>query len=221
VRTVREGGRRTRLWYDADEIEQIVGDALRTAGLWCGSDAGSVDIERLLEVHLGAVVDYAGDLDRTTLGYTVFESPPRVVVSRTLTELAHAPSATLGLRGRWRATLAHEAAHILLHARLYDRHETPRSQPSVRCLRSEIEAGGGARDWREVQANMGMAALLMPRQPFLAEARRILSSGDPVFPPVDATVNIARRLIGELAKTFETSHQAARLRLAAFGFISS
>lgn len=220
MRTIRDGTGRARVWYDAEEIERITANALQAAALWPDPDIRHIDIERLLEVHLGATVDYAGDLDSATLGYTVFETPPHVVVSRILTDLAHGPSATLGLRGRWRATLAHEAAHILLHARLYAQGETSGKQTAVRCLRSEIEAGGDARDWREVQANMGMAALLMPRQPFLAEARRILSSRDPVFPPLDADLPVANALTDELAKTFETSHQAARLRLTAFGFVS-
>jgi hypothetical protein len=125
---------------------------------------------------MGANVDYAGDLDRTTLGYTVFELSPLVVVNRKLTDVAHSPAASLGFQGRWRATLAHEAAHILLHARLYATGQPSPKQRSVRCLRSEIHAGPGASDWREVQANMGMAPLLMPRSLFVGQARAVLDN---------------------------------------------
>ena len=141
-----------------------------------------------------------------------------VVVSRALTELALAPSASLGLRGRWQATLAHEAAHILLHAKLYALGELSRAQTAIRDLADETDASVDVRDWKELQANMGMAALLMPRQPFLSEARRILENGDPVFPPFARASEIAKRLTDELAETFQASHQATGFRLVEFGF---
>jgi hypothetical protein len=221
VRVIHDGTRRARIWFDADEIERITADTLRNAGLWPAADPRELDVERLLEVHLGATVDYAGDLDRDVLGYTLFEDPPHVVVSRTLTDLASGPSAGVGVRGRWRATLAHEAAHILFHASLY---VAPRSRKraAVRCFRSDIEAGGEARDWREVQANLGMAALLMPRDPFLAFAARILlASTDPVFPPLNAQSVRAGSLADALAMRFGTSRQAALIRLVTFGFVST
>ena len=208
-----------RLWYEVSEIEQITSDALKGANLWPERETGAIDVERLLEVHLGANVDYAGDLDRTTLGYTVFEVPPLVVVNRKLTDMASSPTASLGLLGRWRATLAHEAAHILLHARLYAAGEASTKQRSVRCLRSEIHAGAEARDWREVQANMGMAALLMPERLFLDQARALLDGYRPVFPPLDPNGPDGRWLTEALAECFRVSRQATRLRLASFGLL--
>lgn len=59
----------------------------------------------------------------------------------------------------------------------------------------------------------------MPRQPFLAEARRLLEADDPVFLPLSAEVDTAMGLIHELAEAFETSHQATRFRLLTFGFL--
>lgn len=209
-----------RLWYEAPEIEQITSDALKAAGLWPEREPGVIDVERLLEVYLGANVDYAGDLDRTTLGYTVFEVPPLVVVNRKLTDMANDSTASLGLLGRWRATLAHEAAHILLHACLYTAGETSGKQRSVRCLRSEIHAGPEAHDWREVQANMGMAALLMPERLFLDQARALLDDHRPVFPPLDPHGPDGRWLTDALAQRFRVSRQATWLRLASFGFLT-
>lgn len=221
MRTIHGGTRRARVWYDADEIERITADSLRAAGLWPDADSAELNIERLLEVHLGATVDYAGDLDHDVLGYTLFEHPPHVVVNRTLTDLASGPSAGVGIRGRWRATLAHEAGHILLHTRLYAGAGS-KSGAAVRCFRSDIEAGGEAWDWREVQANLAMAALLMPRDPFLAVAGGILlASDDPVFPPLSAQSEMARSLANALALRFGTSRQAALIRLMTFGFVSN
>lgn len=220
MKVLPDGRGRSRLWYETDEIEQITADALKNADLWPLGEPGAIDIERLLEVNLGADVDYAGDLDRFTLGYTEFEVPPLVVVNRKLTDMAHAANASLGLLGRWRATLAHEAAHILLHTRLYVAGDASAKQKTVRCLRTEIHAGPEARDWREFQANMGMAALLMPRGPFLDQARAMLETRGPVFPPLDPTSLDGAWLTESLAGRFRVSRQAARFRLASFGFLS-
>ena len=215
-----DGRQNRRPWISFDEIERTASDALHAARLWPVPGVLRVDIETLLEVHLGVTVDYGVELDRSTLGYTVFENPPHVVVNRELTDLAHAPSAPLGLRGRWRATLAHEAAHILLHRGRYAAGQSSAAQTSTRGFQTDADGeDAGSSNWREVQANLGMAALLMPRQPFLAEARRVLEADDPVFPPLSAEADAAIGLIHELAEAFETSHQATRFRLLTFGFL--
>ena len=207
-----------RVWFETEEIESITEGALRAAGLYPTDLSRAVDIESLLEVHLGATVDYAGDLPPSILGYTRFDTPPKVVVSRELTDLALAPGASLGLRGRWRATLAHEAAHILLHAGL----AIPfGSTPNVTI--DGIEAlleGQSTPDWRETQANMGMAALLMPRGPFLAEARTALTR-EPVFLPLAVESLQAERLVSILGHLFEASLEATRWRLRNLGWLTS
>jgi len=57
---MRESGviGRSRVWYEADEIEDITADALRQAALWPRPGALAIDIEHLVEVFLGAAVDY-------------------------------------------------------------------------------------------------------------------------------------------------------------------
>lgn len=207
---------RSRVWYEADEIEEITAAALRKAALWPRPGGLAVDVEQLVEVALGATVDYGGELPERTLGFTQFGEPHRVVVSRRLTELALSPQGSAGLRGRWRATLAHEAAHILLHAHLDLRSRT--SGVTETLLDGATESLTAGHDWREVQANMGMAALLMPRGPFLAEARRILER-DVIFLPLLVDALVARRLVELLAAAFETSQEATRFRLLHFGWL--
>ncbi|HJP89063.1 MAG TPA: ImmA/IrrE family metallo-endopeptidase [Candidatus Limnocylindrales bacterium] len=206
-------GRRSRIWLEVEELEAATDGALRAAGLYPGYDAGAVDIEALLEVHLGAAVDYAVDLPDTILGFTIFETPPRVAVSRRLTELALAPGASHGLLGRWRATLAHEAAHIILHAGLADEGVmTPQLTSENLSAPEETTA-----NWLEVQANMGMAALLMPRGPFLFQARRALEA-QPALLPVARDSLQAERLVSILAHQFSTSREATGWRLRNLGW---
>jgi hypothetical protein len=205
-----------RVWYEADEIERITAGALRSAGLMPRSVAPAVDIEAFVEMHLGAVVDYAGDLPDGVLGYTEFDEPPRIVVSRRLTDMATAPQASPGLRGRWRATLAHEAAHLLLHSHI---RAAGKTTPKLTAHAINLSSGVMTSDWREVQANMGMAALLMPRELFLTEARRLLER-EPVFLPLDVESLATKRLVAILGEQFQTSLEATRLRLATFGWVS-
>lgn len=206
-----------RVWYEAAEIERITAGALRSTGLMPRSDAPAVDIETFVELHLGAVVDYAGDLPDSVLGYSEFTEPPRIVVNRRLTDLATAAGASPGLRGRWRATLAHEAAHLLLHAHIRG---VGNMTPKLTAQAMSLSGGVTASDWREVQANMGMAALLMPRELFLIEARGHLER-EPMFLPLDPDALGAKRLVAILGEQFQTSLEATRLRLTTFGWVSA
>lgn len=219
MRTITEPTGSIRLWYETSEIEQITAQALRDASLWPDDGGSAIDIEHLLEVHMSVAVDYGAPLDAAVLGYTSFETPIRVVINRVLTEAAQRQGAGQAALGRWRATLAHEAAHILLHARLFDPAVGPHSGLPVACLRTEV-ATNSARDWREVQANMGMAALLLPRPAVAAALRRtVLSEG--AIPPIQPGVPIAYRLIGELTRRFAVSRQLARIRLIEMGMLAS
>lgn len=216
MKTIAEADGSARLWYDADEIERITMDALRDAGLW-SSDAGRVvDVEHLLEVHLGAAVDYGAPLEPAVLGYTSFARPVRVAINRALTAAAQRPGAGRATVGRWRATLAHEAAHILLHARLFEV-DAAATAESQQCLRTEVGARQ-ASDWREVQANLGMGALLLPR-PGVVDAVRKMLVVERVIPPLPAASPMGYRLIGELTRRFAVSRQVARIRLIGLGLV--
>jgi hypothetical protein len=204
---------RKRRWYAPDEIDALMETALRTAGLWPEGDPPLVDIERFVEVHLEAIVDYGVDLDDNTLGYTVFDNPAHVVVSRRLTDLATSPTAPLGLRGRWRATLAHEATHLLLHGDLYQTGERTPVQTGTETQSPRKE------NWREIQANMGMAALLVPRRLLVREVRARI--GDQiVFPPVLPDSSWANDLAAWISARFEVSRQLATIRLTERGFVA-
>ena len=218
MKTIPDGRGVRRVWYEFDEIEQIAADTLVAADLW-PSTPGRIDVESLVETYQGASTDYFADLEDSILGYTLFRTPPHVVVSRALSDLALADGASLGLRGRWRATIAHEAAHIALHSRLYAAGSRTPGQPAIRCMRAELEAGEEARDWREVQANMGMAAFLMPRALFVADAIATLDVTGPAFLPLAPTSPEARGLTDYLSGLFEASHQAVTYRLQTFGFL--
>jgi len=217
MRTIAEADGSSRRWYDADEIEQIAMEALRDADLWSSDVGRAVDVEQLLEVHLGAAVDYGAPLEPAVLGYTSFAQPVRVAINRSLTDAAQRPGAGEAAVGRWRATLAHEAAHILLHARLFEA-DPAATGDGQRCLRTEVGARL-ASDWREVQANIGMGSLLLPRPGVLDAVREMLIS-ERAIPPVPVASQASYRLIGALTRRFAISRQVARIRLIGMGLVA-
>lgn len=227
----RDADGRLRLWYSDAEIERRALRCLEAAGQPSGPEP-VVDIEFVIEEQLRTRLDQYAALPPEVLGVTDFVSGERPLVrvnaelSRRARDIESPAHSTVG---RWRATLAHEAGHIILHAVLFD---VPASQAGlfdadgtevaapapVRCLERSI-AGRGPSDWREVQANRCMAALLMPRPLFSRHAQAAAAAEGLAVPtPVDSPA--AGRLVSRLAEQFQVSREAARIRLVTCQILS-
>jgi hypothetical protein len=215
------------VFYEDSEIEQIASDELHRAGLRPTVSAPITELERFIESHLNVELDQYAELPAGVLGVTRFHQRrvPSIAISGELTD--HAASGAPGAQGRWRATLAHEAGHVLLHRYLFDPDlaqsqgagpptgELPRTG-EVACLHRDILEQPRSRDWREVQANKAMAALLMPATLF---RRLALRHG-----AVDGDLPIARTaavddLAATLAELFRVSKQASGIRLKTCGIV--
>lgn len=222
----------TRLWYEPSEIEAIVTAELVSARLMPKSDDDdlTVDVERFVESHLNLRLDQYAELDSHILGVTDFRpgEKPKVSINRDLTGSAlDEEDATPGLVGRWRATVAHEAAHVLLHRHLYEIDPMQRGLFSlnsaqtrvVTCLKRDVGYQQQPSDWREVQANMGMGAILMPKPIFVQAARKALLLAGLEENAVVAGSRAHTLLVDQLAELFSVSKQAARIRLSRFGIV--
>lgn len=215
-----------RLWYEPSEIEEIMECELAKARLLPTAADYVVNIEAFLENHLKVHCDHYAPLPRDVLGLTQFRpgKKPLVQINRDLTETAlddeDRPDWQLG---RWRATLAHEASHVLLHACLFASDPNqgslfpiaeaePENHDLHRCLKRDVLFRGQVSDWREVQANRGMAALLMPRKVFAAACSEVIEkagwTGD-----VLSDSPQCRSLTKALADAFQVSQKAAAIRL--------
>lgn len=230
-----------RVWYEAAEIEQLMAQQLRAARQRLTLETPAPDLEQFIEVHLGAELDQFAALPGAVLGVTHFEGgrQPVIQINATLTEAADVSPPSPGARGRWRATLAHEAAHVILHRYLYDPamatvrggdYRDPDADVLrsgslgrvVECLHRDVNdnpgtAARGARDWREVQANRGMASLLMPESIF---NRVALFHGAVRNDAIAADTEKASALVAAIAERFDVSKQAAQFRLRTFGMIA-
>lgn len=214
-----------RLWIEEEEFDAFTEHELRRANLYPMPDRPSVDIERFIQRHQKAVLDQHADLGDGVAGAIEFW-PDRfkISISRRLTERVDEIDCEPGVRGRWRATMAHEAAHGLFHREVFQADpaqcsladmlfdEAQEASQSIRCLEQEVAFGGGL-DWREFQANRGMAALLMPRTVFISVVREqtheITGHRRPILPQ---TRDFAA-LVCRVSYLFEVSRQAAAIRL--------
>jgi hypothetical protein len=222
-----------RIWYEPDEIERIAEDELRRASLMPSLSEPVTDLERFIEGHLKAELDQYAELPDDVLGLTQFQAGRRPVVSinSKLTESAEADVANPGTVGRWRATMAHEASHILLHRYLFDPEMAQLAGAQVgsnapgeraglmRCLHRDVvpvstqdtSQARRRRDWREIQANRGMAALLMPDRPFKRLAFQQMANLG--LTTVSTGTTAADTLTAAMAEIFNVSKQAAMIRL--------
>jgi len=234
MKEYKSGGER-KLWYEDSEIDQIMVDELHKAGLLPNPDSEDVtiDLERLVERHLRFPFDQHAVLATDVLGVTHFApgKPPRIEINRDLTGAFDADDATTGIKGRWRATVAHEVGHGLLHRILYELDDmqrglfaaSPRGQAGaasqlMRCLKRDAGYTGG-RDWREVQANKAIGSLLMPRPVLLkvVKQERDRTGLPPLLEPDSVEFN---DLVAAVARRFTVSRQAARIRLGSLGCVS-
>jgi hypothetical protein len=218
------------LWYDQEEIEKIAEVELRKAGLMPTVASCAVDLERFIEAHLRAALDQYAELPDGVLGVTEFipGRPPRISINRDLSGVLEDEDPLPGSVGRLRATLAHEAAHVLLHRVLYEvvpaslhlfpDETTESSAPPAlhRCPKTAIGNHRPRADWREVQANRGMAALLMPRRVFGEVARSEISQaiGSATIGEMEISL-----IVPTIAARFAVSKQAATIRLRTLGFV--
>jgi IrrE N-terminal-like domain len=197
-----------RLWYEESEIEGIIARELELAGHPRLAGSPATDVEAFLELHLGLLVEYAW-LPRGVLGASEFtaKGEARVQVSAELSRRAERdPGAATLLR----STVAHEAAHALLHRVLFLRESTALFGPGVTTRTELCRSVGFTRpgyqgEWWEWQANRGMAALLLPAGALTAwmADRERAQPGEKVT---------ERRLAA--AQAFAVSADAVRRRLA-------
>ena len=97
-------------------------------------------------------------------------------------------------------------------ASLLDALEEP--EPEVkhlqRCMKRDVLFRGTTSDWCEIQANMGMAALLMPKTLFIAAVRQEME--DLGVDRIEKGSPAAGTLVSRLATRFQVSKQATGIR---------
>lgn len=131
-------------------------------------------------------------------------------------------AATPALTHRFRATLMHVYGHVRFHDFLFQSEEgaylslfddvaDPVPQTN-RCTRNSTLPGSD-RDWMEWQAGYACGALLMPIGPLIAQVRDFRRDRDLDLAALSDRSLDGATLIAEVAERFDTSWEAARVRL--------
>lgn len=221
------------LWYEEGEIEGIAErhrqDCLRLAN---EPDSPALDVDKFVEIYLPRalnteiILDPYADLQSVegpdVLGVTCFDPDClKIEIDRRVTEEAERSDQW----GRYNATATHEAGHCILHPMIFqcDPNQQvlfrPNTLNKISCLKRTIE-GRYSGEWWEYQANQMMANLLMPKKLFLAHfemernAYGIRDNRELVNDD-----HLSDAVVGYLARAFQVSKQAVKIRLAKLGQI--
>jgi hypothetical protein len=146
-------------------------------------------------------------------GVTEFAPGKRPVVR--ISDTLQAPY----LENRLRTTLTHEWGHVHLHQFMFEVETKPRSlfgedQQSVinKCKRDNI-VGASETDWMEWQAGYVCGAILMPASPLIDTVQAFRRDNGLTLSNLALNSDAGQRLIDAVSARFQTSKDAARVRL--------
>lgn len=182
------------------------------------TDDLTVFIEELAD--LDGYADLSGEGDEVE-GVTEFVSGKRPVVK--IADALNAPH----LENRLRTTLTHEYGHVLFHRFMFeDLQKGPASLfanatevQGNKCHRDTI-TGASERDWMEWQAGYACGAILMPVTPLVEAVQRFRSENNVVYTNLSLQSEVGQKLITEVSTNFQTSRDAARVRLLKKGVLT-
>jgi hypothetical protein len=205
-----------------DECEQVILSFLRKkygkAEFPIKTDDLTVLIEELAD--LDSYADLAGE-EGEVEGVTEFTPRRRPVVR--IASFLNQPH----LENRLRTTLTHEYGHVHFHRFMFDdgnlRGPSLFPQPgkthSNKCHRDAI-IGASEKDWMEWQAGYASGAILMPAGALLDAVKRFREEKKIPYTNLALASETGSQLISAIAATFQTSKDAARVRLLKRGALT-
>jgi len=221
----RTGRFAERPHYDLSEIdyecERIVQEFLSRKYGKVSFPISTSDLTVLVEgavddLDLGAdLSDEEGEVE----GVTEFRRGRRPIV-KIASRLVDDPR----MENRLRTTLTHEFTHVTFHGFMFEAEIKPPSlfdnsappenaEPySNKCKRDAI-TGASQNDWMEWQAGYGCGAFLMPVSALISSVRDFRENRSLTLKPISADSAEGEELIGIVASTFQTSRDAARVRM--------
>lgn len=206
-----------RPFYTDEDVERMCGDALKLNGLM-PTQPEKVRIDRFVEKHFKIGISYESLIDDGVLGYTKFGQKGVVSV-----HIDDPVDRTVSAERRVRSTLAHEAGHGLMHTHLFCTEFNHRglfgsdpdvSQEKVLCRDGDAtsQRSGYAGRWWELQANMAIGALLMPRELLIIAVEPYLE-GTGFFQMVSLKEGRREEAVRATSDIFDVNPAVARIRI--------
>jgi hypothetical protein len=168
---------------------------------------------------LDAYADLSGE-GTDVQGVTEFVSGKRPIVKiSNQLNAAH-------LENRLRTTLTHEYGHVLFHHFMFEGMESlspslfseKSKDQSNKCNRDSI-LNAPERDWMEWQAGYACGAILMPAAALVDAVQRFREERHLTFSNLALNSDSGQQLIDIVASSFQTSKDAARVRLLKKGML--
>jgi hypothetical protein len=179
------------------------------------------DLTVLIEekANLDSYADLSGEPGEVE-GVTEF-----VPGSRPVVRIANALSSP-HMENRLRTTLTHEYGHVHFHQFMFEglQAQSPslfsRQEKSYtnKCHRDNM-IGASEKDWMEWQAGYACGAILMPATTLVDTVKRFREKHDIPYRNLVLESDTGRQLISLVASTFQTSKDAARVRLLKKGIL--
>jgi Zn-dependent peptidase ImmA (M78 family) len=155
-------------------------------------------------------------------GVTEFTPHKRPVV-----KIAGALSAA-NMENRLRTTLTHEWGHVHFHQFMFDDLQSqppslfaPQTQTRTNKCHRDNMVGASERDWMEWQAGYACGAILMPASALLAAVKRFREEKELLYTNLSVGSEHGQQLIALVTTTFQTSRDAARVRLLKRGILGN
>jgi hypothetical protein len=123
------------------------------------------------------------------------------------------------LENRLRTTLSHEYGHVHFHQFMFEVEARPQSlfgedgKPLTNKCKRDTIVGAAESDWMEWQAGYVCGAILMPAGPLIAAVQAFRAENGLPMSNLTLGSEEGQGLIGSVAATFQTSRDAARVRL--------
>jgi hypothetical protein len=175
----------------------------------------NIRIDRLVEKHFNIGIVYE-PIGGGVLGFTAFGETGVVSV-----HIDESGETGVVAERRIRSTLAHEAGHGLMHAHLFCTefnhqglfgNDSDVSKEKVLCREPRSGYGG---QWWELQANMAIGALLMPRELLFEALEPFLELQGLLQLPV-LRANNRNEAINAMCEVFEVNTPVAKYRIDRF-----
>lgn len=202
-----------RPYYEMGEIDGITERLLQDAGRPRIGSSPAIDVDRVM-MKLDLEPEF-GKLEKGVMGVTFFSADGgiRIVISDDL-EAAARQNRISELR--LRTTQAHELGHVVLHKELYVNNTPSMFEEAVPdpmlCREEGLGTGTYSGDWWEFQANVAMAAFLMPRTDFVQHSGAWAAANGVASPAVARDGRHHAEYIAHMADLFHVSRQAAKIR---------
>jgi IrrE N-terminal-like domain len=203
------------------ECEQVITTFLQSRYGVVEFPISTDDITRLIEKRVSYLDPYAdlSEFGQDVEGVTEFHpgNKPTVKISPSL-------MGNERRENRLRTTLTHEFGHVHFHTPLFERDHEQLSllvvdpqQNIIICKRDGI-LDAPSYDWMEWQAGYACGAFLMPKSHLLRCVAEFCSGTNIIY-PIDQSSQLGYELIGLVANQFQTSKDAARVRLSQLKYL--